>query len=79
MPGNAIFNRKTFSAPPGRLLPELIRSHAMHFHAALGPVLSLIAGVLVLLIPRLLNYIVAIYLILVGLFGILALSPFPMR
>ncbi len=68
-----------FSAPPGRLLPELIRSHAMHFQAALSPVVSLIAGALILLIPRLLNYIVAIYLILMGLFGILALSPFPMR
>lgn len=35
------------------------------------PILSLIAGILILLIPRLLNYIVAIYLILTGLAGLL--------
>jgi hypothetical protein len=51
----------------------------MHLHASLGPVVSLIAGVLILLIPRLLNYIVAIYLIVMGLLGILALSGFPMQ
>lgn len=37
----------------------------------LQPLISLIAGILILLIPRLLNYIVAIYLILVGLAGLL--------
>lgn len=36
----------------------------------LGPVASLIAGILILLMPRLLNYIVAIYLILIGLLGL---------
>jgi len=36
----------------------------------LGPLVSLIAGVLILLVPRLLNYIVAIYLIVIGLIGI---------
>ena len=35
------------------------------------PVLSLVAGILILLVPRLLNYIVAIYLILAGLAGLL--------
>jgi hypothetical protein len=33
--------------------------------------LSLLAGVLILIVPRLLNYIVAFYLILVGLSGLL--------
>ena len=43
----------------------------MHFgYAHLQPIVSLIAGVLILLIPRLLNYIVAIYLIMVGLIGL---------
>lgn len=42
---------ETFSAPPVRLLLELIRSHAMHFQAALSPVVSLIAGALILLTP----------------------------
>ncbi len=37
---------------------------------ALQPLIALIAGVLILLIPRLLNFIVAIYLILVGLSGL---------
>jgi hypothetical protein len=37
---------------------------------ALTPIISLIAGVLILIMPKLLNYIVAGYLILVGLVGI---------
>jgi len=35
------------------------------------PLVALIGGILILLVPRLLNYIVAIYLILVGLAGLL--------
>ncbi len=35
------------------------------------PVIALIAGILILIIPRLLNYIVAIYLIIVGILGLL--------
>jgi DUF3096 family protein len=42
-------------------------------HIALSPVLALVAGILILLVPRLLNYIVAIYLIVVGLAGLLHL------
>jgi Protein of unknown function (DUF3096) len=38
--------------------------------AHITPLVALIAGILILLIPRLLNYIVAIYLILVGLMGL---------
>lgn len=36
----------------------------------LTPLISLIAGVLILIMPRLLNYIVALYLIVVGLLGL---------
>lgn len=36
----------------------------------LAPVVSLIAGILILAVPRLLNYIVAIYLIVIGLIGL---------
>lgn len=43
----------------------------MNIHVALGPVISLIAGILILVVPRLLNYIVAIYLIVIGLVGLL--------
>ena len=37
---------------------------------SVGPLVALIAGVLILIIPRLLNYIVAIYLIIIGLLGL---------
>ncbi|AFJ02303.1 Protein of unknown function (DUF3096) [Methylophaga frappieri] len=37
---------------------------------ALTPLLSLIAGILILVVPRLLNYIVAIYLIVIGVVGL---------
>jgi hypothetical protein len=36
----------------------------------LGPLISLIAGVLILMMPKLLNYIVALYLIVIGLLGL---------
>jgi len=42
----------------------------MILNLALAPVVSLFAGILILIVPRLLNYIVAIYLILIGLIGI---------
>jgi hypothetical protein len=37
---------------------------------------SLIAGILILIIPRLLNYIVALYLIVIGLIGLFGASNF---
>lgn len=42
----------------------------MNLHASLTPIISLIAGILILIVPRLLNYIVAIYLIVIGLVGL---------
>ena len=42
----------------------------MHLNLSLGPMISLIAGILILIVPRLLNFIVAIYLIFVGLVGL---------
>jgi hypothetical protein len=42
----------------------------MNLHLTLGPLVALIAGILILMMPRLLNYIVAIYLILTGLIGL---------
>jgi hypothetical protein len=38
--------------------------------AHIQPIVALLAGILILLIPRLLNYIVAIYLIVVGITGL---------
>lgn len=37
---------------------------------ALQPLIALIAGILILVMPRLLNYVIAIYLIIVGLTGL---------
>ena len=42
----------------------------MNLHISLGPVLSLISGVIILIFPKLLNYIVAIYLIIMGILGL---------
>ena len=38
--------------------------------AAISPVVALIAGILILAMPRLLNYIVALYLIFIGVVGL---------
>jgi hypothetical protein len=42
----------------------------MNLHLALTPLMSLLAGILILVMPKLLNLIVAVYLILVGLVGL---------
>jgi hypothetical protein len=42
----------------------------MNISLSIGPVIALIAGILILIVPRLLNYIVAFYLILIGLVGL---------
>lgn len=42
----------------------------MNITLTLAPLISLIAGILILVVPRLLNYIVAIYLIVIGLIGL---------
>ena len=42
----------------------------MNLHLAIGPLVSLIAGILILIVPRLLNFIVAIYLIIISLLGL---------
>jgi hypothetical protein len=48
----------------------------MNVHLTIGPIVSLVAGILILLMPRLLNYIVAIYLIIVGLLGLFGSGSF---
>ena len=40
----------------------------------LQPISALIAGILILIMPKLLNYIVAIYLILIGILGLVSLT-----
>jgi len=48
----------------------------MNMTLSLAPLVSLIAGILILLVPRLLNYIVAFYLIIIGLIGIFGASNY---
>ena len=42
----------------------------MNISLSLAPIVSLIAGILILVVPRLLDYIVAVYLIVIGLIGL---------
>lgn len=46
----------------------------MNIHLSLGPLVSLIAGILILVMPRLLNYIVALYLIIIGIIGLFGMG-----
>jgi hypothetical protein len=48
----------------------------MNLTLSIGPLISLIAGILILVVPRLLNYIVAIYLIVIGLLGLFGAGNF---
>jgi hypothetical protein len=51
----------------------------MNLHLSIGPIVSLIAGILILAVPRLLNYIVAIYLIIIGLLGLFGSGSFHLK
>ena len=48
----------------------------MNITLGLGPLIALIAGILILVMPRLLNYIVALYLIIIGLIGLFGAGNF---
>ena len=48
----------------------------MNIHLSLAPLIALIAGILILIMPKLLNFIVAIYLILIGLIGLFGTRGF---
>jgi hypothetical protein len=48
----------------------------MNMTLSIAPLISLIAGILILAVPRLLNYIVAIYLIIIGLLGLFGVGSF---
>jgi len=69
-------NAPTFKIPCAMLQSHYIRSHPllrkfnMNIHLSLAPIIALLAGILILAQPKLLNYIVAIYLIIIGLLGI---------
>lgn len=48
----------------------------MNIHITMVPLVSLIAGILILMMPRLLNFIIAIYLIVIGVIGLFGGSHF---
>lgn len=48
----------------------------MNLHITLAPLLALIAGILILVMPRLLSFIVALYLIAIGLIGLFGTGSF---
>ena len=62
-------NYKILNPPLGDS-PMVIALSSFAFGISLSPLISLIAGILILIMPRLLNFIVAIYLIIIGLVGV---------
>jgi hypothetical protein len=51
----------------------------MKFQIAIAPLAALLAGILILLMPQLLNLIVAIYLIVIGITGLINKGSFTTR
>jgi hypothetical protein len=68
--GKRYASRET-TAGPARCDAPNTNEAKMNVTLSAGPLVSLIAGILILIVPRLLNYIVAIYLIVIGLLGLL--------
>jgi hypothetical protein len=59
--------------PPDRVDTAILQPRPdlqMNMTLSIGPLIALIAGILILVVPRLLNFIVAIYLIIIGLLGL---------
>ena len=48
-----------------------LRRTPMNMNVAIEPILAIVMGILILLVPRFLNYIVAVYLIVVGILGLM--------
>jgi uncharacterized protein YqgC (DUF456 family) len=61
-----------FDAPIGAVAASLVSKEelTMSIQISLAPLVALIAGILILIAPRLLNFIVALYLIIIGLIGL---------
>jgi hypothetical protein len=71
--GKVCLRRHAASDAPGAGIAagwSNLRSRALNVHLGLTPIISLLAGILILVVPRLLNFIVAIYLIVIGLIGL---------
>ena len=63
------FCRKSYSI-------NYFKESTMNIHFSIVPIVSLIAGILILVMPKLLNYIIALYLIAVGLIGLFGAGHF---
>ena len=51
----------------------------MNMHLSLAPIIALLAGILILVRPKLLNYIVAVYLIIIGILGLVGAGAINLR
>lgn len=51
----------------------------MNLNLSIGPLFALLAGILILIMPKLLNYIVAFYLIIIGLLGLFGAGNIHLR
>jgi hypothetical protein len=51
----------------------------MNLHLTIGPLVALVAGILILVMPQLLRYIVAAYLIITGLVGLFGSGGFHLQ
>jgi hypothetical protein len=65
-----MFRHHAADRPGPRPVCRDTRPGALAMTVHLQPVVALIAGILILIMPRLLNYIVAIYLIFIGVVGL---------
>ena len=71
--------RCTFEQLEDRYTDPSDWKNTMNVTLSLAPLVSLIAGILILVVPRLLNYIVAIYLIVIGLLGLFGAGSFHLK
>lgn len=56
--------------PVGRHPTAHRKRPLVNLQLSIGPLVALIAGILILIVPRMLNYIVALYLIIIGVMGL---------
>lgn len=51
----------------------------MHLNLSLTPLVALLAGIIILIVPRILNFVVAAYLIIIGLIGLFGAGTMHLR
>jgi hypothetical protein len=71
--GAAVHYACALSLSRGDCAPHRIHQlprNTMNVTLAIAPLISLIAGILILVMPKLLNYIIALYLIIIGIIGL---------